>query len=307
MSDDTALQQVSDEVVEFEDDSSDQDVAEAKAMGWKSPKEWKGEAPKNGFIKAKDFAERGRTIMPIVNSQLKKEQEKNAKLRDEIERIKQENEDKFSRLERMSDRALKSQRKQLEEKYEALKENVIETGDKAEYKRIAKEEKDALKEFDEAASDKDTPKKTAKETIPVSVKEAVEGWVEENPWFTTDEEMNALANTYHAKLLKEQPGLTIKENLEKVKARVAKLFPEKFGKQEDEEEEEPRRSRVEGGSRNSGGGGKSAWSKLPPDAQKQADKFIKEDGLFLVKGETIEKNMQAARERYAKDYFGEKE
>lgn len=304
----TQLEQVAEELA---DDSSEEEIAEAKSMGWKSSKEWKGDPPKNGFVSAKEFVERGKTIMPIVNSQLKKEQEKSAKLRDEIERIKRESDDKFSRLERMSDKALKAQRKQLEEKYEALKENVIETGDKAEYKRISKEEKEALKEFDEAA-DKDDDKgkkKSAKDDIPVSIREAIEEWVGENTWFTADEEMNALANTYHAKLLKEQPGLSIKENLEKVRARVEKLFPEKFGKDEkddkDEDDEPKRGSRVEGGSRMSGGGGKSAWARLPGDAQKQADRFIKEDGLFLEKGETVEKNMQAARERYAKQYLGE--
>lgn len=296
--------------IDFEDDSSEQDVSEAKAMGWKPPKDWKGEPPKNGFVKAKEFVERGRTIMPIVNSQLKKEQEKNAKLRDEIERIKQENEEKFSRLERMSDRALKSQRKQLEEKYEALKETVIETGDKAEYKRIAKEEKEALKEFDDAASEKDEkddkPKKSAKDMLPASVRETIEEWVAENDsWFNGDPELNAVANTYHEKILKSKPGLSIKENLAEVRAYVEKKYPEAFGKDKEEDEEEPRRSRVEGGSRTAGGGGKSGWSKLPPDAQKQADKFIKDDGLFLEKGETAEKNLAAARERYAKQYFGE--
>jgi hypothetical protein len=309
MSTEALKEQDAPETPEFEDDSSEQDIAEAKAMGWKSPKDWKGEPPKNGFVKASEFLERGKTIMPIVQSQLKKEREEKARLLDEIDRIKRESEDKFSRLERMSQKALTAQRKQLEDKYETLKESVIETGDKAEYKRIVKEEKEALKEFDEAAEekkelDKDKP---AKSQLPASMKAVIDEWMEENAsWFNGDAEMNAVANTYHAKLLKEQPGLSIRENLEKVRARVEKLFPEKFGKAEDDDDDTPRRSsRVEGGSRNAGGGGKSAWSRLPADAQKQADRFIKEDGLFLEKGETAEKNLQAARDRYAKQYLGE--
>ena len=35
----------------------------------------------------------------------------------------------------------------------------------------------------------------------------------------------------------------------------------------------------------------------------KADVFIKDDGLFLEKGETIEKDLQKARERYAKQYL----
>lgn len=307
MSTEALKEQDAPETNEFEDDSSEQDIAEAKAMGWKSPKDWKGEPPKNGFVKASEFLERGKTIMPIVQSQLKKEREEKARLIDEIDRIKRESEDKFSRLERMSQKALTAQRKQLEDKYETLKESVIETGDKAEYKRIVKEERDALKEFDEAAEekkelDKDKP---AKSDIPASMKAVIDEWVSENTWFNSDEEMNKVANSRHAYLLREQPGLTLAENLEKVRAYVEKRYPEKFGKDDDEEDAPKRGSRVEGGSRNAGGSGRSAWSKLPADAQKQADRFIKDDGLFLEKGETAEKNLQAARDRYAKQYLGE--
>ncbi|HDA7234988.1 TPA: hypothetical protein O5T43_002567 [Staphylococcus aureus] len=52
-----------------------------------------------------------------------------------------------------------------------------------------------------------------------------------------------------------------------------------------------------------GGSGGSKFSKLPADAKAQADKFIKEDGLFLEKGETVEKNLSQARERYAAAYL----
>jgi hypothetical protein len=298
----------------FADDSSEDDVAEAKAMGWKDPKEWKGDPPKGGFQKAKDFVERGRTVVPIVQSQLKREKEENARLRDEIDRIKRENDDKFSRLERMSKTALDKQRSQLEAKYEELKENVIETGDKAEYRRIVKEERDALKEFDESvaerADDKGKERKPA-DDLPASMRQTISDWVAENTWFKTDDEMNAVASRYHERLLKEKPGLTLKENLEEVRAYVAKRYPEKFGKDDDgeDDDERPSRSRVEGGSRLAGAGGKTAWSKLPKEAQAQADRFIKEEGLYIgptfggSKDETIENSLQKARERYAAFYL----
>jgi hypothetical protein len=52
-----------------------------------------------------------------------------------------------------------------------------------------------------------------------------------------------------------------------------------------------------------GGGSGSKFSKLPADAKTQCDKFIKEDGLFLEKGETAEKDLAKARERYATAYL----
>lgn len=297
---------------EWSDDSSDEEVSEARSMGWKPPTEWKGDPPKNGFVKASEFVERGRTVLPIVQSQLRKKDEENAKLRDEIDRINRETTEKVSRLERMSQSALNQQRKQLEEKYEALKENVIETGDKQAYRDLVKEEREALKEFDEASADKADDKgekKSAKDDLPASIREAINEWVAENAsWFKGDPELHAVANAHHERLLKEKPGLSIRENLEEVRAYVAKRYPEKFGKGDDEEDDGAQRrgSRVEGGSRMQGsGGGKSAWSQIPKDAQAQADRFIKDDGLFLQKGETVEKDMQKARERYAKQYLGE--
>jgi hypothetical protein len=58
-----------------------------------------------------------------------------------------------------------------------------------------------------------------------------------------------------------------------------------------------------------GAGGKTAWSKLPKEAQAQADRFIKEEGLYIgptfggSKDETIENSLQKARERYAAFYL----
>lgn len=297
---------------EWTDDSSEDEVREAQEMGWKNPKDWKGEPPKNGFVKASEFVKRGKEILPIVQAQVKKKDEELSRLRDELDRTKRESDDKLSRLERMSSAALKQQRKNLEEKYEALKENVIETGDKAEYKRLVKEEKEALEEFDEAIADKKAEgkggkDKSAEDDLPASMRQVVKDWVAENPWFTTDEEMNAVASRRHERLLKEKPGLSLAENLEEVRAYVAKRYPEKFGKdgEEGEDDETPRRgSRVEGGSRQFGGGAeKTAWAKLPKEAQVQADRFIKDDSLFLEKGETVDKDLQKARERYAKKYL----
>jgi hypothetical protein len=51
------------------------------------------------------------------------------------------------------------------------------------------------------------------------------------------------------------------------------------------------------------GGKGGSFARLPKEAQIQADKFIKEDGLFLEKGETVEKDLAKARERYAKQYL----
>jgi hypothetical protein len=274
---------------------------EARAMGWVPEGEWKGDPPKHGFKSAAEFVQRGNEVLPIVNKRLKEE---NETLKGDLAKLEKETAAKIDNINRMSKVALDRQRKQIEADFEARKEAAVEVGDKAAYKEADKAGKEALAEFDKAAAEpeKKAEEKTDKFDIPESVKKTVEGWVSENDWFKSDEEMNAVANARHSKLLKEKPGLTLAENLAEVRAYVQKRFPEKFA---DDDDEPKRGSPVEGGSRVNGAGTKSVWSRLPKDAQSQADRFIKEDGLFLEKGETIEKDLQKARDRYAREYLGE--
>lgn len=294
---------------EFEDDSSPEEMEEAKTLGWKSPKEWKGEPPKNGFKKAKDFLAHGKEVLPIVQSQNKKLERELEAARKELAETKKETAKKLENLERMSRAALKQQRDQLEEKYAAAIDAAAEVGDKAAVQKLRSDEKKALKEFDEEAADKKDDTKKDDDKPKGEIPKEVEAWVKENPWFEDDEEAKAVAITRHGKLLRDHPTWSLEKNLEEVRKYVAKRFPEHFEEEkkgDDDEDEAPKRkgSRVEGGgSRMGGGAERSAWSKLPADAQKQADTFIKEDGLFLDKGETVEKDLQKARERYAKMYL----
>jgi hypothetical protein len=290
-------------VIQTDGDKPDPKVeTEARSMGWVPEGEWKGDPPRGGFKSPEEFIQRGKEVLPIVNKRLREE---NETLTARLDKLERESADKIERMGKMSQVALDRQRKQLEDKYESLKEDAVETGDKTAYRAADKAQREALAEFDKASEpEEDKTEKAKSFDIPPAVKKTVDDWVAENSWFKSDEEMNAVANARHGKLLKEKPGLSLKENLDEVRAYVAKRFPEKFA---DDEEEEPRRgSPVEGGARVSGGGaGKSLYSKLPKDAQAQADKFIKEDGLFLEKGETVDKDLSKARERYAKDYLGE--
>lgn len=294
---------------EFHDDSPPEVIERARALGWKSKDEWKGNPPPKGFQTAKEYVERGETVLPLINSQLAKSNKELKEARQAFDDFKKESLKTTERNERMYKLALTQQRKQITSEFEARKEAAIEVGDKETYRQINKEEKETLKEFDEEAKEKVEEKKEAKAELP----KAVEDWVASNPWFNTDDELRMVAVARHGKLLKEKPGLTIEENLDLVLKHVKSKYPEAFGiveKDDDEEEEKlSRGSRVEGaGGRSSGGGGRSAWSKLDAETQKIADRLIKQDGVYLNKGETVEKNMQQARERYAAKYiedFGE--
>lgn len=291
----------------FEDDSTPEEMERAKGLGWKSPKEWKGEPPKNGFKKAKDFIAHGEEVLPIVQSQNKKLERELADAKKELAEFKRDQAKKLENMERMSRAALKQQRERLQEQYEAVKEAAVEVGDKEAYRKADKQQKEALDKFDEAVAEK---KEDKKDDQKAEMPKAVEDWVKENAWFEEDEEAKAVAITRHGKLLRDHPTWSLEKNLEEVRKYIAKRFPEHFEEEaKDEEDDKPKRkgSPVEGGgSRMGGESNRSAWSKIPADAQKQADVFIKEDGLFLEKGENAKEHLQKARERYAMQYLEQK-
>lgn len=286
-----------------------QTVALAREMGWKPETEWKGEPPKGGHLSATEYVRRGEKILPIVNARARKAEQEAASLRAEIEAMRGEHRDTISRIERMSNVALENQRLQIAAQYGARKEAAVEVGDKEAYRQADKDEREAIKAIDERLKETEKPGKVEDKPreLPRDVKAVIDDWIGSNPWFNMDEEMNSLANARHVKLLKEKPGMTLRENLDEVREYVKKRFPEKFGDVEETEEEEPRRrSTVEGGSRlGGGGGGGSKYSKLPPEAKAVCDRFIKDDKLFLEAGETPEKNLSQARERFATQYFGD--
>lgn len=298
---------------QFVDDSPPEDIENAKKMGWKDPAEWKGAPPRGRFLKAKEYLERAETVIPIMRSENKKLKDEADQLRKELKEFKEETKLTVANMAKMSKVALDRQRNQLEDKYSAAIDAATEVGDKDQVRKLREAERKDLKEFDEAAEEvKEAKTEKGKESVngalPKDVQDTIGHWIGENAWYSGDEEMQAVANTYHGKLLKEKPGLTLAENLAETRKYVAKRYPEKFKVEDepDDEDEKPARgSRVEGGSRNAGGGGGSRFSKLPADAKSQADKFIKEDGLFLEKGEDPVKDLNKARERYAADYFGD--
>ncbi len=301
---------------QFVDDSTPETVAKAKAMGWKDPKDWKGDPPKKGFVKASEYVERGETVIPFIRNENAKLKEELAESRKELKEYKASTEKTVAQMAKMTKVALDRQRSQLEDKYSAAIDAAAEVGDKELVRKLRQKERDDLKEYDDKveqatevkAERTEENKEKVNAALPKEVQETIAGWLAENPWYSTDPEMQMVANNYNGRLLNEKPGLSVAEQLVEVRKYVAKRYPEKFGQEEEEttDDERPARgSRVEGGSRMAGAGGGSKYSRLPADAKAQCDKFIKEDGLFLEKGETADKNLAQARERYAAEYLGE--
>lgn len=281
-------------------------IARATEMGWVAPENWKGTPPKQGFLDPAEFVRRGEKVMPLINARARKAEDRVAALEQELTTTRSEHRSNLDRIERMSRATLENQRSQLEAQYAAQKEYAVETGDKAAYKQAVKDEREATKAFDDRATEVEKPKPKPgddKPQLPKQVAETIDAWLTDNAWFNSDPELNALANVHHQYLIKNQPGLTLSENLGKVREYVKKRFPDKFGAAEEGEDETPARgSRVEGSARLGGGRPTTQWSQVP-----QADRQLAERAghlpFYLQSGETMEKDGAKAKERWAAKYL----
>lgn len=270
---------------------------EALDMGWNP--QHKGDK----FISAKDFVDRGKSILPIV-------QANNTRLKAEIDAFKARDaakEDRIRALEAGQAAAedareadLAEARKEERAAVKAELARASESGDHAavadatdeltrlnaedtEAQRLAKERK-AAEGQDTARSQDDRPK---------PLDPVVKEWLKANQEFARDPERIALGNVIGMKVRQEKPDLKGVAFLDEVADRVEK----RLGGQ-------GRQSKVEAGGatggRSSGSNGKG-YADLPADAKaicdKQAAKFV---GVGRA-----HKDEASWRKSYAKQYFAQ--
>jgi hypothetical protein len=280
-------------------EAPDNQAVEAKAreMGWVPETEFKGDPAR--WRPADEFVQRGEEVLPIVNARARRAEARVA----ELEKTVSGHADTVARMERMTEVALKQQRQQIESKFEAQKREAVRLGDETAYDNAEKAQTAALKEFD-TESAKPEVEKPKPGQMPARDVATLTEWKADNTWFTADRRMTAAADDHFEAIQKEMPGASMADKLAEMRARVEAEFPTKFGRKPNGNGDG---ARVEGGSRVAGGGApqRGKFARLPAEVKAQADKFIKDQGLFLEKGETAAKNLPQARERYAEIYLAE--
>ncbi len=266
---------------EQDDDSALE--AEAREMGWVPESEWKGDKKPRKFVSAKEFIERGETILPIA---LKRAREAEAKLAD----VEKKWEERFSRMEKMSAKALERQKEKLVADFEARKREAVKLGDEEGYDAAEKAKERALKELDEQSSEPESEKTQDGALKPADLAALTE-WKGENTWFQKDKKLTILMDAEFAEVSDEMPGATFAQKLAEARDRVAAVYPEKFG----EKAPSKRAGAVESGSRMAGGGGKGRYmDRVPEGDRKYAERDVKA-GLYPDK------------ETWARVYLGEEE
>lgn len=181
--------------------------AEARDMGWYPEAEFKGKKRPAEFLDAKTFVERGEHVLPM----LKREREK----------LEKEFGDRFSKLEKMSDKTIERLRTEHAKEIEALqvaKDAAIEKGDVAGVRKIDGE-------IAKAEANAPEPAPAAEDVGEVTAK-----WVKQNPWYDTDKRMRATAIGISQTILEDNPTITMSENLKQTMEQMAEIYPLKFPK-----------------------------------------------------------------------------
>lgn len=230
---------------------------EARLLGWVPEDDFKG--PKEHWIDAETFVERGRTVLPIV-------QKNNAELKRKLLALEAKDRERDATVAEWKAFMQEAQVKE-KVKYEvqiaelkAQKKQAISDGDG-----------DAVISIDDAI---DAIKEQQKAVVVEKKQEVVNGpdpafveWHTENSWYGVDEDKTAYANGIGPQIQKAHPHLIGKAFLDMVAARTEEKFPSNVR----------RPSPVESGTNAPvAKKGKYSYNNLPEEAKKAHDKFVKQ-------------------------------
>ncbi len=260
--------------------------ARARRMGWKP----KGEYDNRGeFMSAEDYLKKAEEDLPVLRARLRKMDDNYTKVLGELTDTKKTFEDFRQFMTNAEKRAYEKARRELIERRDA----AVAHAD-TEVFHTTEKEIQALDQSAQVLTESRPPPQQqrtngqdqqASQMDPIAMK-----WVEDNPWFINDPQLNRAAKFLDTDLLQQAPGLATEERLATVKAEVARMYPDKF--------RNPLRSAAPAVAPPSGESGTPSRSRsatgrgyddLPPEAKKACDKFMK-----TVKGFT--------RDEYLKNY-----
>lgn len=226
------------------DDKEVDYAALAAEDGWVPQADWKG--PAERWVDAKTFVERGAQILPIV-------QAKNRKLVetvDELKRTVAEIQEGSKSFREFSEKAIERER--------AEKAQLVADLEKARQQAVTDGDGEAFAKADKALA------QARAETVGPTPE--VQGWLNDNAWYTTDDTLRAVADRFSEKLKKENPALKGRAFLDKITEHVKAELPNKFGaKREPTTEDNVRKTQTK----------VRSYETLPPEARAACDKFVK--------------------------------
>ena len=244
-------------------DISDDEIDRlARSMGWRPRDQWRGDPA--DWRDAREFYRRAISSAALHHKSLAAIQEQNQNLREKVDElgkvVKDINEERKRAQQAGYDQAMR----ELKEK----RDRAVEEADTEAFN----EAEEAIKNLTPPGAEP-APPAPAEPDLDEATKSTLHAWKAKNEWFDTDAVMTNLALAQHNQLLKDQPNLTLEQNLAEVSKEVRRRFPEKF---RNERRDTPAVTGATGkrdGSR-SGTPGRS-YDDLPAEAKAACDRFVK--------------------------------
>lgn len=202
-------------------------IAEARRQGWTTRDQFKGKP--SAWVDAEEFLRRGEDILPIVRQQLTESRALQRKTEAKLDEQTRTIQELLAISRSAEDRGYQRAKRELQSR----QREAVAAGDVAAYD----ETQAALDQLEAEGLAAKAPKvppppAQAPATPPPGadgVAPEVAAFVAENPWFTTSRVLNAAMQEAHVRLLKEQPELTLTQNLAKAKASIQRDYPKQFG------------------------------------------------------------------------------
>ena len=241
----------------------DDTEARARLQGWKPASELRVQ-PRGGVLSAEEFLARGEAEGPILRERLRNQEgqliDLNKKLDAAAEVITKMN-DRFRTVDQ---RAYARARADLEKERDA----AIQNADVREVRRIDGE----IRELDKEAPAHEAPRTTVAKAASDINPDAAAWLADGNDWFTKSPDLAQEAQALHLAYQQSHPGLTTRQNLDKVSATIRKLYPDRF--------ENPRRAAPPAVSPSSeNGAGRrvdpKSFDALPQDSKKEFERYVK--------------------------------
>jgi hypothetical protein len=232
---------------------------EAKALGWKAPDEWKGDIPPGYIDNPEKYLERAESFTPF------------RKLKEKLHETESKFDQRFSKLEAVSARALERKIAEIQ----TAKLAAVETGDVEGYKALEQQQANLAREAE------------APSAVPNDHKTAIDRWAVGKGWFKTDKVMTQAAVVLYGEA--QEKGITDP-------TAILSYVDDQMGKKfriEGEPVVKHMNQAVSPGLTFGAPAGADPFSKLPADAKKDFARFVAK-GWFT--------DDKAGRAAYAEDY-----
>lgn len=266
---------------------------EARTLGWVPQEEFKGDPAR--WVDAETFVERGHTVMPILrknNERLEQLVKSQAEELNKVKNLFNASQESITELQKVHADAMKAAVEKARRDVMAEIRTAREEGDVERELQLTDELAD-LKNQQKSLETKPQEPAAPAQAQQEEVHPELKAWMEENPWFGTDQRKTMKAMGI-AQVLRADP------DNEKLQGRAFfdRVLEELEGKTT------TRTDKVSGGrptgtGGGGGGGGGKAYADMPSDAKEACDR----QGKKLVGEGRAFKDMAAWRSYYANLYF----